>query len=252
MRVIRALMGMPVAVELIDGTDADIERIFGYFADIDARFSTYKHTSEISQLNRGDISLEHASSDMLEVLALAEQAKLETDGIIDVRTPAGTLDPSGIVKGWAIRNAGRLAEKLGYHDYWIEAGCDIQVAGHDEDNRLWRVGVRHPFTPDAIAQALTLTNCGIATSGTYARGEHIYDPRTGKPALSPYVSLTVLGPDVYQADLWATAAFIMGEAGLDILAARDGFEAYAIGHDGIATMTPGWLALTGNAIESRI
>lgn len=240
MRVIRDIMGMPVVVELVDGSDADIEQAFERFKEIDARFSTYKHESEISRINRGDLSLESASAEMLSVLALAERERVRTGGVFDIRTPDGTLDPSGLVKGWAIREVARLVERLGHHDYWIEAGGDIQINGHDEDGREWRVGIRHPSEHDAIVQAIAPGPSGIATSGTYLRGQHIYDPRTGRAVDSPYLSLTVVGPDVYEADLWATTAFVMGEAGVEFMASMPGFEAYAIDRAGIATMTPGW------------
>jgi len=53
-----------------------------------------------------------------------------------------------------------------------------------------------------------VTDEGIATSGTYLRGEHIYNPKTGEAA-SEIVSLTVIGPNIYEADRFATAAFAM-------------------------------------------
>lgn len=250
MRVTRALMGMPVIVELIDGSDADIERIFAHFADVDARFSTYKHDSEVNRLNRGDLILDHASADMLEVLRLCDAERIRTNGYFDARTPAGVLDPSGLVKGWAIRTASKLAERMGYHDYWIEAGGDIQLSGNDEDGRPWSVGIRHPFEPDKIVDAIEPGGRGVATSGTYLRGVHIYDPHTGKPPHSSVVSLTVVARDVYEADLWATTAFAMGESGLDMLAAMPGIEAYAIDADGIATHTAGWQDLQHTASDA--
>lgn len=240
MRVTRALMGMPVVVELVDAPDADIDRIFSYFAEVDARFSTYKHDSEMSRLGRGDLSLEHASPELLEVLHLCDAERIRTSGYFDARTPSGSLDPSGLVKGWAIRNAARLAERMGYHDYWIEAGGDIQLSGNDEDGRPWRVGIRHPQEPGTIVDVIEPGACGVATSGTYLRGSHIYDPHTGRAPLTPFVSLTVVASDVYEADLWATTAFAMGEAGLDMLAAMPGVEAYAIDENGMATYTAGW------------
>jgi thiamine biosynthesis lipoprotein len=244
MRITRAIMGMPVVVEIVGADEATYRRAFARFQEVDDRFSTYKRDSEISRINRGDLSLEHASGEMLQMLALAEHEKSRTGGIFDIRTPDGTLDPSGIVKGWAIRDVARMVEHAGYHDYWVEAGGDIQVSGHDEDGAPWRIGIRHPFEKDRLVQVIRLSDGGVATSGTYARGEHLYDPRTGRAADSPFVSLTVIASDVYEADLWATTAFVSGEEGLARLAALPGLEAYAIAHDGIATMTEGWVSYT--------
>jgi thiamine biosynthesis lipoprotein len=62
-------MGMPVQLEIVDSsaTQADYEMVFDYFTAIDERFSTYKDTSEISQINRGELTIDAASSEMQEV-----------------------------------------------------------------------------------------------------------------------------------------------------------------------------------------
>jgi thiamine biosynthesis lipoprotein len=244
MRITRAIMGMPVVIEIVGATEEEYEPAFARFREVDDRFSTYKRDSEISRINRGDLSIEHASHEMLEILALAEREKGRTDGVFDIRTPDGLLDTSGLVKGWAIRDVARSIERAGHHDYWVEAGGDIQVSGFDEEGSMWRIGIRHPFEKDKLVQVVTLTEGGIATSGTYARGSHLYDPRTGRVADSPFVSLTVIGPDVYEADLWATTAFVLGEEGLARIAAMPRLETYAIAKDGIATMSSGWISYT--------
>src|SRR5579872_4631978 len=127
MRVTRVLMGMPITVEVVaaaDGTIAD--RVFDYFACVDRRFSTYLRDSEIAALNRAEIGLDECSSEMREVLALAEKTRRETAGFFDIRTADGMLDPSGIVKGWAIRNAASIVAASGFNDFYVEAGGDIQ------------------------------------------------------------------------------------------------------------------------------
>ncbi len=96
--------------------------------------------------------------------------------------------------------------------------------------------MRNPFRPDELAYAVRLSGQGIATSGTYRQGEHIYDPRTGQPR-ADVVSCTVIGPDVYEADRFATAAFAMGTAGLNFIEKLEGFEGYEINRNGLATMT---------------
>ena len=81
---------------------------------------------------------------------------------------------------------------------------------------------------------------GVATSGTYVRGPHIYDPHASAPPLDDVASLTVVGPDVYEADRFATAAFAMGRDGVAFLEMQPGLEAYSIGRDRVATMTSGF------------
>lgn len=244
MRETRLIMGMPVIIEIVDGTQESLETLFAYFRGVDEQFSTYKSSSEVSRINRGEVTASEYSSGMREVLALAEQTKQDSQGYFDVRTPESALDPSGIVKGWAIKRAAEKARAAGHRNYWVEAGGDIQIAGHNAEGTAWVVGIRNPFNEKEIVKVLRLQNCGIATSGTYIRGTHIYDPHTGKPVSSDVVSITVIGPDVCEADRFATAAFAMGNQGIQFIESLDGFEGYAIDKSGQATITSGFSAYT--------
>ena len=105
----RLLMGMPITVEIVDDARPGLlDEVFGYFEAVDARFSTYKPDSEISALNQGRVALADVSAQMQEVLGLAERTRRETDGYFEIRRSDGRIDPCGIVKGWAIRNAADL------------------------------------------------------------------------------------------------------------------------------------------------
>ena len=75
--------------------------------------------------------------------------------------------------------------------------------------------------------------------GTYIRGLHIYNPKTGAPA-DDIISLTVVGKDICDVDLIATAAFAMGQDGIRFVENTPGFEGYAIDKEGTATMTSGF------------
>ena len=81
---------------------------------------------------------------------------------------------------------------------------------------------------------------GVATSGTYIRGEHIYNPRASYQEVHAVKSITVIGPDIYEADRFATAAFAMGEAGIGFIESLRGFEGYQIDQNKIATYTSGF------------
>ncbi len=241
MRRTRRMMGMTMNVEISDprAGAADLDAVFDLFRAVDERFSTYKEGSEVSRYNRGAVTDATASDELREVLRLCEETKRETAGSFDIRRPGGGIDPSGLVKGWMILRAARLIEARGFDDYAVDAGGDIQSKGVNAEGKPWRFGIRHPFEPDKIVKIVEPRGRGLATSGTYARGAHIYDPLHPGKKLDELVSLTVIAPDVYEADRFATAAFAMGLAGLDFLARR-GFEAYAIKPDGTALLTPGF------------
>lgn len=239
-------MGMPVTVEVIgkDGASAAVDGAFAYLQDIDRRFSTYRADSEISALNAGRLAAAACSGEMREVLALCEETRSATRGYFDIRRADGMVDPSGLVKGWALRNVADRIAARGFSDFYVDGGGDVEVRGRAADGGPWSVGIRHPFQPDRIVKVLRLSDAGIATSGTYLRGTHIYDPTHGHALAQAIASLTVIGPNVYDADRFATAAFAMGEAGIGFVESLDGFEGYMIDNQGMATMTTGFVRYT--------
>jgi thiamine biosynthesis lipoprotein len=240
MKQTRVLMGMPITVEVVDLSAglADLEQVFDYFQYVDRKFSTYKDDSEISAINRREITVAQSSPDMRAVFALAEQTRQETEGYFDIERD-GRYDPSGLVKGWAIFHAAEILWADGFENFYVEAGGDIQTAGHNGLGQAWRVGVRHPFNPAEIVKVLAVSNCGVATSGTYVRGQHIYRPQAPGRLQTDIVSLTVIGPDIFEADRFATAAFAMGAEGIQFIQVLEGFEGYMIDRAGQATLTTG-------------
>jgi len=240
MRSVAMIMGMPITIELPGATtDAPIEAAFGYFRSVDARFSPYKHDSELAAINRGDLPEWAWSAEMREVLARAETTRWETHGHFNVRRPDGALDPSGLVKGWAIRNAAQLIAASGYADYLVDAGGDMQCAGRSAAGSPWRIGIRNPFDARQSIKTLEPGDAGVATSGTSIRGQHIYDPHQSAD-LGELVSITVIARDIYDADRFATAAFAMGRDGIGFIETTDGLEGYAVDRHGFATMTSGF------------
>jgi len=240
MKETRLLMGMPITIELVDvtATRDDLDKIFTYFAWVDETFSTYKPTSEISRINRGEVLPVDYSDAMNTILTLSEQTKRDTHGYFDIRR-AGKYDPSGIVKGWAIQQAAIMLSAAGLRNFYVDAGGDIQVAGYKDDHP-WRIGIRNPFKRTEYIKVLALTEEGIATSGTAIRGQHIYDPYHPDRPLEDIVSLTVIGANVYEADRFATAAFAMGRRGIQFLEKLAGVEAYMVDAQARATFTSGF------------
>ncbi len=245
MRDTRTLMGMPITVEVAGGgagVQETIDEVFAYFKYVDETFSVYKTTSEISRINAGTLTLENAHPDVHEIFKLAEQTKKDTGGYFDIINRKGLIDPSGIVKGWAIYNAANILSKKGFAHYYVDAGGDVQVSGKNAEGKSWAIGIADPFQSGpgkygAIVKVLHLENAGVATSGTYVRGQHIYDPFKKEEKIQDIVSLTVVGPNVYEADRFATAAFAMGKRGIELIESTPGLEAYMIDDKGVAFMT---------------
>jgi thiamine biosynthesis lipoprotein len=241
MKQTRLLMGMPITVEIVDPGENErlLDAVFGYFGYIDRKFSTFKPDSEISMINRQELRLEEASDEMKAIFRLAEQTRQESEGYFEIRRN-GIYDPSGIVKGWAILNAAEILRDAGCENYYVDAGGDIQAAGKNGLGESWRVGIQNPFNPMEIVKVLSIQDCGIATSGTYVRGQHIFNPQVPEQPITDIVSLTVIGSDVFEADRFATAAFAMGPGGIQFIERLTGFEGYMIDKGGMATYTSGF------------
>ena len=231
---------MTTVIEVSDSnvTEEYFDKVFSYFQYVDETFSTYKDTSEITKINKGLVKYADYSDDMKEVFIFSEETRKITNGYFDIQTSEGLYDPSGLVKGWSIYNASKILLKDGFSNFYIDIGGDIEARGTNSLSEPWSIGIRSPFNPETeIIKVLEVTNKGVATSGNYARGNHIYNPHTKTKVINDIVSLTVIGPNVYEADRFATAAYVMGNDGISFIESLDGFEAYSIDKNGIATMT---------------
>ena len=235
MKITEGIMGMSVAVEVLDECDGtDLDAILDYFHEVDELFSTYKKTSEISKINRKEMRVEDASPEVKKILRLCEETKKATNGYFDIAVE-GIIDPSGLVKGFAINEASKMLMKKGYRNFYTEIGGDIDIRGY-KNGQKWKVGIRDPRDKTSSLGVLHLSDVGIATSGTYERGMHIYDPIKKKLA-NEVLSLTVIGPNVYEADRFATACYAMGKKGISFLDSIEGLEGYMITRDGKELLT---------------
>ncbi|MDT5039458.1 MAG: FAD:protein transferase [Actinoplanes sp.] len=237
-------MGTVVSIDLADHLPSEVlTTLIGdtcaWLHEVDARFSTYKDDSEVCRLRRGEIALADCSPDMRHVLTACADLWRETDGYFDANA-GGQLDPSGYVKGWSVEVASARLAAAGSVNHCLNAGGDIRMRGRNADGDPWRVGIRHPWQADKISWVLAVSTGAVATSGTYERGGHVLNPRTGKPAQG-LRSVTVVGPDLSLADAYATAALAMGEPGITWLAklAAAGYESAAVTDDGRAFSSSG-------------
>jgi FAD:protein FMN transferase len=235
-------MGMPVTVDVRDEDvdDGVLERLFDVLRFADAIFSTYKEDSEISRLNRGELALDDAHPDVREVLDRCEALRLETDGYFDVRAASpDAIDPSGLVKGWAVDRAASLLDEAGVRNYAVNVAGDMRLRGRAVPEPCWSVGIQHPLEPASIAAVVQANDLAVATSGSYARGEHVLDPHTRRPPTG-VLSVTIVGPELATSDAYATAAFAMGEAGIHWTARLRDHEAMTILADQRVLSTPGF------------
>jgi thiamine biosynthesis lipoprotein len=203
----------------------------------DVTFSPYRHDSDISRLARGDITVAGCATEVGEILDLCDRLKETTGGCFSAYA-SGTLDPSGVVKGWAVERASAMLRRAGSHNHSVNGGGDVRLAGGPEPGRPWGIGIADPLRPGSVTTVITGRDMAVATSGTAERGAHILDPRTGLPATG-LASVTVVGPSLSTADAYATAAFVMGDAARDWIEGLPGHEAHAVRADGSTWTTSG-------------
>jgi thiamine biosynthesis lipoprotein len=218
--------------------EAATGRLMAWLHDVDRRFSTYRPDSEISLIDRGELEAGAASRDVRGVLRRCAELQEETHGAFDPRA-GGHLDPSALVKGWAVERGAELLVAAGLTDFALNAGGDVVVRGGALPDPVWSVGIQHPRDRGAIAAAIAVTDTAVTTSGVYERGGHILDPRTGSVP-EHVLSVTVLGPDLGTADAYSTAAFALGADGPAFTLGLDGYEAMTILTDGRVLCTPGF------------
>jgi thiamine biosynthesis lipoprotein len=229
------VMGMPVSLLArghdLSGVENSVRTVYDELRWVDAVFSPYEEDSEVSKVARGTLALADAHPLVQEVARRCEQWREATGGLFDATRPDGRWDPSGLVKGWAVERAARHLG--GGADWCVNAGGDVHVTA--PSGEAFRVGIQDPFDEGRIAAVVACPGGGVATSGTAARGAHLYDPRTGTAATA-LASVTVVGPSLETADVLATAAFV--GATTELL--PEGYAALTIDLDGSVRTTPGW------------
>jgi thiamine biosynthesis lipoprotein len=210
---------------------------------LSAILNTRDPRSEISRL--GELEGPIRSRDLAEVLSAYDDWTARTGGILSVR-PGGANTPRNVDalgKAYIIERAATAATDAapGIDGVFLNIGGDIVARG-----RACEIALADPDVPHENAQPLTiirLDNAAIATSGTYARGAHLRDGRTGQPAALAS-SATVLAADAVTANALATSLCLMAaDEGLHLVERTHGAEALRVGRDGAIARTSGFARL---------
>ena len=172
------------------------------------------------------LKLKSENSEMEKIVILPHLTEIRWDPITRtiITPPDLHLDFGGIVKGWAAqKTAERLSE---FGPTLMDAGGDIAVSGTRADGQPWSIGVANPFNPSENIEIIQLLEGGVATSGRDRRRwvmgdhwqHHIIDPRSGFPAKTDLLPVTVIAPSVSKAEMAAKTCLILGsQRGIDWL-----------------------------------
>ena len=227
------IVGASVTEAAVRAVEAELDRI-------DRLFSTYRPESQIARLNAGRIRLGDCSPEVREVLRLCSGAECRTSGWFTAGYGTG-IDPTGIVKGWAIGRASELLMGAGSTCHAINGGGDVLVVADPAVDEPWRVGVSAGTAAGGLVAVVTGHNFCVATSGNSERRGEIRNPFTGSPSLTWWV-FSVAGPDITEADAFATAAVAMGRPAVAWVGRLPGYEAIAVDAEDEVFMTAGFAA----------
>jgi thiamine biosynthesis lipoprotein len=230
---VEQVMGLPVSIHVRGpgvhgaGVDRAVAAAFGILREMDRVFSTWQHGSDVMRLRRGEVDLAGCDPLVAASVRLGAEAARVTGGAFTTLLPDGgdlVFDPTGLVKGWAVDRATLPLLDLPGVSFCVNAGGDLVVGAHTDlpDDGpgavVWRIGIEDPSDRSRVAAAVPVTRGAVATSGTAARGAHLYDPVRDR-MVGRAGSTTVHGPTLLWADVWATALFV-GDAGTRDLFAR--------------------------------
>ena len=157
--------------------------------------------------------------------------KETADGYAVTLSDGAQLDLGGIAKGYAADVLRAQLEQEGVTSATLDLGGDVFVMGRKTDGTDWRIAVKNPADTESYLGVVSAADKFIVTSGVYeryfeengVRYHHIIDPKTGSPAESGLVSVTVLCENGAWADALSTACFVLGADGA--LALRNALSA---------------------------
>ncbi len=253
-----------------------LREVPAWFEQWEQSLSRFRPDSELSLYNQNNGMLEAMSDVFRDVLNTARRMEVLSEGLVTPRVRLalenigyqqsfemvkengvqpgenfkvrddreGNLDFGGVAKGWAAHQAmTRLAK---YAPALVNAGGDIAISGLMPNHEGWIVNIVNPFDPDQDLAELRVGKGGVATSGVdyrrWVQGgvnrHHIIDPRTGYPADTDLISVTVIAPTVMEAEMAAKVGLILGsELGFSWLSKHQNYAAFLVFQDQTIKLT---------------
>lgn len=266
------------------GTDIEVwdcgnrhQRVIDWFEQVESVASRFRPESELSAINRNEVSPTELSPILAGVIRAADRARRVSDGLVDIgvggavkawgyeRTFGEVFDigepPDSLpAADWAIRgrvlrrSPGTEIDLGGVAKGWacdraVEAGL-AGVVSAGGDLRSADPGTTASITGESgdVIVKIHVGQGALATSSVATRRwkvagtevSHIVDPRTMEPVVTPVVSATVLAGTAVDAETGAKAVLVLGEDGLAWAARRPWITgAVIVWHDGSIYGTPG-------------
>jgi len=176
------------------------------------KFSRQNQASTIPSEEEISKALKLVDYKRIKIDEKTSEVYLDTEGM--------ELDLGGIAKGYAADRAIEVIKEMGIKAALVAVAGDIKGFGLRPNGKPWHIGIQDPrppeHKPDSVFATLYLKDKAISTSGDYQRFfikngkryHHIIDPKTGYPAESSTISVSVITDDGFMTDGLSTAMFI--------------------------------------------
>lgn len=183
-----------------------------------------------------------------ERLQLVGHEKVDLTENIVTMLPGMQLDLGATAKGYACDLVAEGFRQKGVTSALINFGGNMAMIGNSTDGDEWKIGVRDPNGGNDLG-VLSLSDCGVATSGNYQRyfedeeGNrygHIMNPETGYPIMSDLLSVTIVSKQAKICDALSTAVYVMGiDKAVELWRSSDDFDMLLITNDNTVYVTEG-------------
>jgi thiamine biosynthesis lipoprotein len=140
--------------------------------------------------------------------------------------PGMQADLGGIAKGWIAERAAYLLKSY-TTACGVNAGGDMYLVGLPSGEEAWQISLEDPRNPDQVLEILNVKAGAVATSSITRRSwmkggqrqHHLIDPRTGQPAQTDWLSVTVISPRAATAEVYAKSLLIAGSQNYELILA---------------------------------
>ena len=159
-------------------------------------------------------------SELREALAKVDASQMVIDGDQVTLGTGQQMDLGGIAKGYTSARIMEIYREYGITSGMVSLGGNVQTLGTKPDGKDWKIGIQNPDGQQgSLLAALPVENKAVITSGGYERyfeedGNtyiHILNPKTGYPADSGLVSVSIISENGMLADALSTSLYLMGK-----------------------------------------
>lgn len=155
-----------------------------------------------------------------------------------LRAAGQSIDLGGIGKGFAADKIREVFKRFGIISAYSNLGGNVVTLGTKPDGGSWHIGIQHPRQEKGLIGSVAVVDQTVVTSGDYQRYfidnqgrrcHHILDTRTGYPAESGLISVSIVSENSVAADALSTIVFVAGmEKGLEFLRSFPQIEAILV------------------------